>query len=153
MLAVFLGATRPSYFLDKLFPVIFYYGKRCVDNSDSEPGAYYCSFRETRELLALSWLLKQRWIGAQRVQMKGVLPWLVRWTCRTGTRDFCPALAALVGPVENIYFLIIHYFNFFCPHRPASYACRQPCWIACLLVCVSGYTHTPHTHFFRGSQL
>ncbi len=34
--------------------------------------------------------------------MKGVLPWLVRWTCRAGARDLCSALAALVGPVQNI---------------------------------------------------
>jgi hypothetical protein len=39
------------------------------------------------------------------VQLKGVLPWLVTWACRTGTRDFCPALAALVGPVQNIFFI------------------------------------------------
>ncbi len=36
----------------------------------------------------------------KRIQMKGVLPWLVRWACRTGTRDLCSALAALVGGVE-----------------------------------------------------
>ena len=32
--------------------------------------------------------------------MKGVLPWLVRWACRAGTRDFCSALADLVGPLN-----------------------------------------------------
>ncbi len=51
----------------------------------------------------------------QRVQIKGVLPWLVRWACRNGTRDFCSALAALVGPVQNIFFLSVHYFNSFVP--------------------------------------
>ncbi len=50
-----------------------------------------------------------------RVQMKGELPWLVRWACCTGTRDFCPALAALVGPVQNITFLIAHYLSSFVP--------------------------------------
>jgi hypothetical protein len=39
----------------------------------------------------------------QRVQMKGVIPWLVRWACHAGTRDFCPAPAALIGPVQNIF--------------------------------------------------
>ncbi len=29
---------------------------------------------------------------------------MVRWACRAGTRDFCPALAALVGPVQNMFF-------------------------------------------------
>jgi hypothetical protein len=35
-------------------------------------------------------------MGTQRVQIKGVLPWLVRWTRRAGTIDFCPALAAVL---------------------------------------------------------
>ncbi len=51
----------------------------------------------------------------QRVQMKGVIPWLVRWACHAGTRDFCPAPAALVGPVQNIFSLTIHYFTSFDP--------------------------------------
>ncbi len=36
--------------------------------------------------------------------MKGVPPWLVIWARRAGTRDFFPALAALVGPVYKIFF-------------------------------------------------
>jgi hypothetical protein len=44
------------------------------------------------------------------------LSWLVRWACRAGTRDFCSALATLVGPVQNFFFfLIILYFNSFVP--------------------------------------
>jgi hypothetical protein len=35
--------------------------------------------------------------------MKAVLPWLVRWTSHAGARDLCSALAALVGPVQNIF--------------------------------------------------
>jgi hypothetical protein len=50
-------------------------------------------------------------MGTQRVQMKGVLSRLVRWACRAGTRDFCSALAALVGPVQIIFFLTILCFN------------------------------------------
>jgi hypothetical protein len=42
--------------------------------------------------------------------MKGVLPWLVLWVCRAGTRDFCSALAALVGSVQNIFPIPVHYF-------------------------------------------
>jgi hypothetical protein len=45
--------------------------------------------------------------------MKGVLPWLVRWACRAGTRDFCPALAALVSPIQNIFTVLC--FNSFVP--------------------------------------
>jgi hypothetical protein len=45
----------------------------------------------------------------QRVQMKWVLPWLVRWSFRASTGDFCIVLAALVGPVQNIFFLTVLY--------------------------------------------
>ncbi len=40
-------------------------------------------------------------MGAQSVQTKRVLSRLVR---HAGTTDFSSALAALVGPVQNIYF-------------------------------------------------
>jgi hypothetical protein len=43
--------------------------------------------------------------------MKGVLPWFVRWARHAGTRDFCHALATLVGPKPNIVFLTGHYFT------------------------------------------
>jgi hypothetical protein len=38
----------------------------------------------------------------------------VRWACRAATRDLCPALAALVDPVQNIFFLAVHDFR--CVH-------------------------------------
>jgi hypothetical protein len=41
-------------------------------------------------------------MGTQRGQMKGVLSWLVRWAYRADTREFCSALAALVGPVQTL---------------------------------------------------
>ncbi len=47
--------------------------------------------------------------------MKGVLPWSVRCNRRTGTRDFWPALAALVSPVQNTFVLAGHYFTSFVP--------------------------------------
>jgi hypothetical protein len=53
--------------------------------------------------------LLDKW-GLIRVQMKGVLPWLFSWALRAGTKDFCPALVALVGRVQNIFFLAVHYF-------------------------------------------
>jgi hypothetical protein len=40
-------------------------------------------------------------MGTQGVHMKGVLPWLVRCARRAGTRDFFPALVALVGPIAQ----------------------------------------------------
>ncbi len=63
----------------------------------------------------------------ERVQMKGVLPWLVRWARRAGTM-FC---LALTGQVENIFFLTVHYFNCFVP-----IAQQKPCRVACILVYV-----------------
>jgi hypothetical protein len=52
-------------------------------------------------------------MGTQRVQIKGVLPWLVRSAYHASTGDFCFALAALVSPVQNMFFLTVHYFNSF----------------------------------------
>ncbi len=47
----------------------------------------------------------------QRVQEKVVLP----WACRSGTRDFCSALAVLVGPVRNYFVPTVRYFNSLIP--------------------------------------
>jgi hypothetical protein len=47
--------------------------------------------------------------------MKGILPCLVRWALCAITRDFYPALAALIAKVQNIFFLIVQYFNSFVP--------------------------------------
>ncbi len=58
--------------------------------------------------------------------MKGVLLWLVRWARRAGTRDFWPALAALVGIVQTIFFLTAHYFTSFVPHFPPSWQAVVP---------------------------
>ncbi len=40
------------------------------------------------------WLLKPMQMGTFGVQMKGVFPWLARWSRLAGARDFYPALAA-----------------------------------------------------------
>jgi hypothetical protein len=42
--------------------------------------------------------------------MKGVLPLLALLARGVGTRYFCPALAALVGPVQNIFSLTVHLY-------------------------------------------
>jgi hypothetical protein len=47
--------------------------------------------------------------------MKGVLSWFVRWAHCAGKRYFCPALAALIGPVQNIFYLTVSYFTLFVP--------------------------------------
>jgi hypothetical protein len=76
--------------------------------------------------------------------MKGVLSWLVRWASRTSTRDFCSALAVQASPVH---------FQFLSP-SPSKLG-RHPCWVACLLVCVSDYyllytaqVHVPNIFVF-----
>ncbi len=57
------------------------------------------------------------------------------WACGAGTRDFCSALAALVGPVK-LFFSSRTILIPLCP--PPSKLGRQSCWVACLLVFVSG---------------
>jgi hypothetical protein len=63
--------------------------------------------------------------------MKGVLPWLVCWTRHTGTRDFYPALAALVSSVKNNFFLAIHYSNLCVPASPNQPICLYAYVEAC----------------------
>jgi len=95
--------------------------------------------RETREGCPC-WLLKLRQMGAQGVHyIKGILSWLVRWYCRASTRDFCPALAALVSPV-HIIFPRGTLFHLIWAYRPCSKLGRQSCRVACLLICVSAAT-------------
>jgi hypothetical protein len=54
-------------------------------------------------------------MGTLKIHMKGVLTWLVRWSSRAGTIKFCPALAALGSPVQNIIFLAAHFFTLLVP--------------------------------------
>ncbi len=49
----------------------------------------------------------------QQVHMKGFLSWLVRWARCASPRDFCPALAAVVGSVKNLFFRTVHFFTSF----------------------------------------
>ncbi len=77
---------------------------------------------------------------SKRTNERGHLSWLVCWACSADTRDFCSALAALAGPVQNIFFLTVHYFNAFVP-IPQQQA-GQAAVLGCLSfsVCVSGGT-------------
>jgi hypothetical protein len=76
-------------------------------------------------------------MGTQRVQTKGVLPWMVLWACRAGTRDFCPALAALGPSVPSFfsspYTISIHL------SPSSSKLGRQSWWVSYFLLCVSGF--------------
>ncbi len=63
-------------------------------------------------------------------------PFLVRWACRAGKRYTCSALAALVGPVQNICISPPYTISSPLSLSPSKLG-RQPCWVACLLVCDS----------------
>jgi hypothetical protein len=79
-------------------------------------------------------------MGTQIIKMKAVLSCLVHWASRAGTRDYCSALAALVGPVQNIFFLAV-------PLSPSpSQLGRQPCWVAPVSYCVSLGISNPNPH-------
>jgi hypothetical protein len=80
--------------------------------------------REGRPLLTVETEVN----GASKSTNERVLPWLVRWACRAGTRDFCSALPLLVVQLQYTFLLTNSILS---PHHPAS-------WTACLLVCVSG---------------
>ncbi len=53
--------------------------------------------------------------GLKEYKMKGILSWLVPWTLPARTIDLCPALAALVSPIQNITFLTVHFFTLLVP--------------------------------------
>jgi hypothetical protein len=58
--------------------------------------------------------------------MKVVLSWLVHWTRRAGTTEFCPALVAIHSqPSTKYYFPHRTLFYFLSPHRPATWAGRR----------------------------
>ncbi len=67
---------------------------------------------------------------------------MVRWALHIGIRDFCSALAALVGLEQNI-FPRRSLFQLICHHRPASLPVVQG--RLSLNVCDSGVNHL-HYH-------
>jgi len=68
--------------------------------------------------------------------MKGVLPWLVLWVCRAGTRDFCSALAVLVAAQYKIRFSSPYTISIHLSPSPSKLG-RQACWVVCLLIWIS----------------
>jgi hypothetical protein len=64
----------------------------------------YLSPRETREGWPLLTVETAVYKDSKRTNENA---WLIRWACRTGTRDFCSALTALVGPKK--FFLTVHF--------------------------------------------
>jgi hypothetical protein len=71
--------------------------------------------------------------------MKGVLPFcFIRLV--VPIQEICSALVALFVPEEKYFFPhpTLQYFNFL--SLSPSELVRQSCWVACLLICVSGYS-------------
>jgi hypothetical protein len=83
-----------------------WYGINLISLNQLELRDYGRETREERPLLTVETEVNG---DSKRTNNRG-LPWLVRWTCRAGTIDFCPAWAALVSPVQNIIFLAVHFF-------------------------------------------
>jgi hypothetical protein len=89
-------------------------GEKRVDGSATR------EIREEWPLLTVE--TEGKW-GVKEYKRKGSLQYLIGGALarRAGTIDFCPALAALVGPVQNIIFLP-YTICIICPHHPASWA-------------------------------
>jgi hypothetical protein len=86
------------------------------------------------------WLLKLRWMGTQRGQMKGALSWLIpevdslAFSCRY--KRSWSRLGCSVGPVQ--FFSSPDIISLHLSSSPSKLG-RQSCWAACLLVCASGF--------------
>jgi hypothetical protein len=75
-----------------------------------------------------------------------VLPWLVSWVLRAGARDFCSALAALVGQIQNIFSSTYIFSN---PLSPIAQQARANSRAGSLvsLIWVSGLSFPRHCTF------
>ncbi len=83
-------------------------------------------------------LLKLRQMETQGLHTKFVLPWLVFWAHNEGTKEFCPALTALVGPVQNTVYVSSPYTISLHLSRSPSKLDRQSWRVTYLLISVSG---------------
>jgi hypothetical protein len=59
----------------------------------------------------------------------------------------------VVGPVQNIFFIIRTVFQFLFPHCPCSKLGRQSCWVTYLLVCVQGVSQSTERREIRVKRL
>jgi hypothetical protein len=77
-------------------------------------------------------------MGTQRGQMKERGPyfgWFAGLVVPVQEILFC--LGCSNRPSTNFFILSVHYFKSFVPISSSKLG-RQPCWVACLLMCVSG---------------
>jgi hypothetical protein len=80
--------------------------------------------------------------------MKLALPHMVRCALCAGTRDFCPALAALVGSVQNIFsHSTLQCINSFVPITQKDGQAVVPRRLSLNTVSVSGLLSNPSTLF------
>ncbi len=108
--------TAGSLGPDSLYcDAVWAHGTRTTKASLS-PNFKFVTTRETREGCGPCWLLKLRWMGTQWVQMKGVLPRLVRWAW------FLFCLCCSSKPSTKYFFPHRTLFQFLCPHLPESWA-------------------------------
>jgi hypothetical protein len=80
-------------------------------------GSFWLFWPERLESGGPCWLLKLRWMGTRRVQMNGILTWLVGslgLSCRYKRFFFC--LGCSSRPSTKYFFTIVHFFNFFVPN-------------------------------------
>ncbi len=87
-------------------------------------------------------------VGNQRVQIKGALPWLVRWASRAFTKIFVQSwllLAALLSGQYKIYFSSPCSIPIPLSPSPTKLG-SQPCWVAFLLVCFYGSDQARSSH-------
>ncbi len=66
------------------------------------------------------WLLKLSWMGTQRAQMKGSLPWMVNLNLSCRYKRFLLCLGCCSRPHTKYFFPHRTVFQFLCPHRPAA---------------------------------
>ncbi len=80
--------------------------------SSSQPGGPPCwAIPLAFDLIGWNWGKR----GLSECIWNGVLPWLVRWARSAGSIDFCPALAALVIPIQNIICITAHFLTLLVP--------------------------------------
>ncbi len=114
-------------------------GSVCVSDDGSLGGwlaGWMIVSNQTREGWTLLTVKTEANGNSKRTNEKG--PSLIgSLSWRAGTIDFCSALAALVGPGQNMFFLTVHYFILISLSPSPCKLGRQSCGVACLLVCVS----------------
>ncbi len=86
-----------------------------IISSDYKTIHYWVYFRETREGWCALLIVETEANGDSKSSNERGPSMVGSLGSSCLYKRFCPALAALVGPVENIFFGTLHYFNSFVP--------------------------------------